>query len=166
MSGRISVVFLVTAYAAASLFGVISARAGDQRVWTLSGLDPKWHDDISLTYGVPETDDTLGTFRCALGSGMVTLFISTTSSRLRPGRSEMALLSVGETRARIAGRLLPNEEAGVPSFEGRFGAGAPILAALAAGDTMRVTVGVSRQSAPLAGSSDKFRKFAAACAKQ
>lgn len=94
----------------------------------------------------------------------MTLFVSTTSARLKAGAAAWAALSVGATRAKIAGRLLPNEEAGVPSFEGRMDATDPLFAALADGRTLTVRVGPSTQSAPLDGQGDKFRKFAAACA--
>lgn len=139
--------------------------AGQTRIWTLSGFEEKKPAFIYLTYGAPETDDSLGTFRCKPASGRVTFFVSATSARLKVGSAAWAALSVGATRAKIAGRLLPNEEAGVPSFEGHMAAADPLLAALAGGRTLTVRVGPSTQSAPLAGQGDKFRKFAAACAR-
>lgn len=136
---------------------------GETRVWTLT--QEKAPPRVSLTYAVPETDDIFGDFRCAPGSGSVTFFLSTTSTRLKPGRRATATISADTTRASVQGKLLPNEEAGVPSFEGRIDARHPLLGALENGKTLTVVVGPSKQSAPLAGQSEKFRKFAAACAK-
>jgi hypothetical protein len=143
-----------------------AAEAEEKRVWTLSGLSGTGPRLLALSYGVPETDDDLGGFQCKAGSGVVTLFVSATSSRLRPGRKATAVLSAGAATARIAGRLTPNEEAGVPSFDGKLAADSPVMAALAGGGTMTVVVGPSRQSAPLAGAEKKFQTFLAACTRQ
>lgn len=153
------------ALAGCAALAPFAAAFAQERVWTLSGFDGKKRERVTLGYGAPETDDSLGAFRCNRGSGMATLFISTTSDRFKPGRKATATLSAGETRTTIAGKLLPNEEAGVPSFEGRLPAADPIFEALAGGETMTVAIGSSKQSAPLKGAADIFRKFVAACAK-
>jgi len=149
----------------ATVFATPCARAADERVWTLSGVEEKKADAIVLTYGAPETDDSLGGFSCAPGSGLVKLWIAETSVKLRPGKSATAILSVGETSAKVAGKLMPNEEAGVPSFEGQLPANEPIFAALASGATLTVAVGSSKQTAPLKGAARKFTQFAAKCAR-
>lgn len=141
------------------------ARAGDARVWILSGLEEKKPDRIFLAYAVPESDDIFGAFSCRPHNGSVTIFFSETSQKLKPGKSATAVLFVGETRASVPGKLTPNEEAGVPSFEGRIPADDPIFAAMASGEKLVATVGPSKQTAPLKGAAEKFRKFAAACAK-
>ena len=102
----------------------------DQRVWTLGGLEEKNADSIYLGYGVPESDDSLGSFTCAPGSGLVKIWIAETSDKLKAGDKATAILSVGEKTAKVAGKLVPNEEAGVPSFEGRLPAKDPIFAAM------------------------------------
>ncbi|MCC3244964.1 hypothetical protein LG047_06450 [Methylocystis sp. WRRC1] len=145
--------------------GTPVVHAADERVWTLSGVEEKKPDSIYLGYGVPETDDSFGGFSCKPGSGEVKLWISETSEKLKPGKSATAILSVDETRAKVAGKLMPNEEAGVPSFEGRLPANDPIFAALAGGETLAVAVGPSKQTAPLKGAAEKFRRFAEKCAK-
>jgi hypothetical protein len=141
------------------------APAKDERVWTLSGLEEKKPDQIYLNYGVPESDDSFGAFRCKPGSGVVTLFIAETSEKLKPGKSATAILSVGELQTRIAGKLVPNEEAGVPSFQGRLPATDPIFDAMAAGETLTAAVGPSKETAPLKGATEKVKKFTAACSK-
>lgn len=142
-----------------------AARAAEERVWTLGGLEDKNADSIYLGYGVPESDDSFGSFTCAPASGAVKIWIAETSGKLKPGKPATAVLSVGETKTRVAGKLMPNEEAGVPSFEGSFKAADPIFRALAGGIALEIVVGPSKQSAPLTGAGDKFKKFAAACAK-
>lgn len=141
------------------------AWAKDARVWTLSGLEEKKPDLIYLNYGVPETDDSFGAFRCKPQSGVVMLFISETSEKLKPGKSATASLSVGEVQTKVAGKLMPNEEAGVPSFQGRLPATDPIFDAMATGETLAAAVGPSKQTAPLKGAAEKVEKFVAACAK-
>jgi hypothetical protein len=141
------------------------APAKDERVWTLSGLEEKKLDLIILNYGIPESDDAFGSFSCKPKSGVVTLFVAETSEKLKPGRSATATLSVGETQTKVAGKLLPNEEAGVPSFEGRLPANDPIFGAMAAGETLAAAIGPSKETAPLKGVADKVKKFVAACAK-
>lgn len=140
------------------------ALAEDGRVWTLTVEEKKPHRAY-LSYGVPETDDSFGGFRCKSRSGDVTLFISETGGKLRAGARATAILAVGETQAKVDGKLLPNEEAGVPSFEGRLPANDPIFQAMASGETLVATVGPARQTAPLKGVAEKIGKFTAACAK-
>jgi len=142
-----------------------ATRAADARVWTLSGVEEKGPDRIYLVYGVPETDDSLAGFSCKPGSGVVKLFVSETNEKLKAGKSVAATLSVGETNAKVAGKLMPNEEAGAPSFEGRLPANDPVFGAMAGGEKLMVAVGSSRWTAPLKGVTEKVRKFAEACAE-
>jgi len=139
------------------------ARAKDDRVWILSGLEAKSPSEIYLTYAVPETDDMFGAFSCKPGSGAVVFSLYATSAKLKAGKDAVASLSVGGVRAKVRGRLTANEEAGVPGFEGRLPDGAGILRAMAEGGMLAATVGPSRQTASLTGAAEKVRKFAAAC---
>lgn len=141
------------------------ARAADERVWTLGGIEDKNADSIYLGYGVPETDDSFGSFTCKPGGGSVKVWIAETNQKLKPGKPATAVLSAGGVKTRVAGKLMPNEEAGVPSFEGSFKANDPIFAQMLNGGTLEVVVGPSKQTAPLSGAAEKFKKFAAACVK-
>jgi hypothetical protein len=156
-----------------ALAGVLSFMAlsgvdaqNDQRVWTLGGLEEKDADSIYLGYGTPESDDSLGSFTCAPGSGVVKIWIAETSEKLKAGDKATASLSVGQKTAKVAGKLVPNEEAGVPSFEGSLQAKDPIFAAMTSGGTLNVSIGGAQRTAPLADATEKFKKFAAACAKR
>jgi hypothetical protein len=150
---------------AAMRFACVEVRAEAGRVWmmTIEDQPPHW---ASLGYGVPETDDVFGSFRCKSKSGEVILFIAETSDKLVAGRPASATLAAGEIRATIAGKLLPNEEAGVPSFEGRIAADDPIFRAMTSAKTLEATIGAAKQSAPLAGAADKVKRFTAACKKR
>jgi hypothetical protein len=156
-----------------ALAGVLSVLAlsgvgaqTSQRVWTLGGLEEKDADSIYLGYGVPESDDSLGSFTCAPGSGVVKIWIAETSDKLKAGDKAAAIFSVGDKKSKVAGKLIPNEEAGVPSFEGSLPAKDPIFAAMAGGDTLNIAIGGAQRTAPLADATEKFKKFAAACAKR
>ncbi|MGD9659606.1 MAG: hypothetical protein AB7U61_18525 [Methylocystis sp.] len=93
-----------------ALAGVLSILAlsglgaqTSQRVWTLGGLEEKDADSIYLGYGVPESDDSLGSFTCAPGSGVVKIWIAETSDRLKAGGKAAATLSVGQKASKVAG---------------------------------------------------------------
>ncbi|WP_246659737.1 MULTISPECIES: hypothetical protein [Methylosinus] len=154
-----------TAALFAALSGAASPATAQGRVWDYrfdAGEPPMAY----LGYGVPETDDTLGGFHCEAHSGAVTVFISETDGKQKAGKAATAIFAVGETQTKIAGKLAPNEEAGVPSFEGRIAADDPIFAAMARGDKLVVTIGGSKQSAPLNGVAGKVEKFVEACRKK
>lgn len=143
-----------------------AALAKEGRVWTLSGLDKKKSEDFSLDYSVPESDYITITFGCKAKSGAVDVFISETSPKLKPGRKAAATLAVGDAKATFPGKLLVNEDAGAPSFEGSVPAKEPLFAALAGGvGTLAITVGPSTDTVTLKGAGGKFAKFNAACAK-
>ncbi|TLG78736.1 hypothetical protein [Methylocystis sp. B8] len=143
----------------------VSAQT-DARVWTLGGLEDKDADSIYLGYGVPESDDSLGSFTCAPGSGVVKIWVAETSDKLKAGDKATATLSVGQKTAKVAGKLVPNEEAGVPSFEASLQTKDPIFAAMTSGETLNISIGGAQRTAPLADAAEKFKKFTAACAKR
>lgn len=149
-----------------ALLGIASPAAAQQgRIWSFS-LDEAKPPMAFLNYGVPETDDSLGGFHCDAHSGATTLFISETDGKQKAGKAATAILAVGDAQTKVAGKLVPNEEAGVPSFEGRVAADDPIFAAMARGETLVVTIGGSKQSAPLKGAGAKIGKFIDACKKK
>jgi hypothetical protein len=155
------------ALAICATLGVFSGAAGakEERVWTLEGLKEKKPESITLAYSVPESDYITLVFSCKPKSGAVDVFISETSAKLKPGKKATATLAVGETKATSAGKLMVNEDAGVPSVEGSVPAGDPIFAAMAGGGTLAMMVGPSKDTVTLKGAGEKPKKFAAACAK-
>jgi hypothetical protein len=156
-------ILLIFAFAAG--FSV-PAAAKEERVWTLSGLDKKKSEDVSLAYSVPESDYITIVFGCKPKSGAVDVFISETSQKLKPGRKATATLAAGSAKATFPGKLLVNEDAGVPSFEGSLPAKEPLFAAIAGGAaSLTIAVGPSTDTETLKGAAEKFAKFNAACAK-
>lgn len=150
----------------AGLAAAAAAQAEDAgRVWSLSGADARKGQPVYFGYGVPDSDDTLAAFSCDAGAGRARLFVAETSVKLKPGRPARATLAAGDARAEVPGKILPNEEAGVPSFEGELDPRDPIFAAMAKAARLSVTVGPSRQSAPLDGVGDKAARFAQKCAR-
>jgi hypothetical protein len=148
-----------------AFFGIASAAAQQGRIWSFS-LDEAKPPMAFLGYGVPESDDSFGGFHCDAHSGAATLFVSETDGKQKAGKAATAILAVGDTQTKIAGKLVPNEEAGVPSFEGKIVADDPIFAAMARGETLVVTIGGARQSAPLKGVAAMVGKFVEACKKK
>jgi hypothetical protein len=151
---------------AAGFSAPAAAKEKEERVWTLSGLDKKKAEDVSLVYAVPESDYITITFGCKPKSGMVDVFISETGPKLKPGRKATATLAAGDAKATFPGKLLVNEDAGVPSFEGSLPAKEPLFAAVVGGaGTLAITVGPSTDTVTLKGAGEKFSKFNAACSK-
>jgi hypothetical protein len=142
------------------------AAPPDEHIWMLDGLKEKKPTRISLSYGVPESDDTMSSFSCKAGSGDVEVWVLETSDKLKAGRKASAAFSVGETKSTVAGALLPNEDSGVPSFKGKMPATDPLFAAMTQGKEVAITIGPSRQTAPLKGAAEMIAKFIAACAKR
>lgn len=136
------------------------------QVWSLIGAEEKKPERIFLSYGTPQTDDQTVSFNCKPGGGEATVFIAETSVKLRPGKRATATLSAGRTTVEIAGKIMPNEMSGVPSFEGRVRADSALFEAMASAPTLAIGVGLSKQTAPLAGAADTIRRFAAKCAKR
>lgn len=159
---------LVTCAVLATLATVPLAQAAppDERIWMSEGLEKKKPTRIYLSYGVPESDDTTSSFSCKAGSGDVEVWVLETSDKLKAGKKASAVFSVGETKSTVAGALMPNEDAGVPSFKGKMPATDPLFAAMAQGKELVMTIGPSRQTAPLKGVAGKITKFIAACAKR
>lgn len=147
----------------ATLCGATLAK--EERVWTLSGLEEKKPDSIVLEYSVPQSDYITVVFSCKPKSGKVGVFISETSGKLKPGKKTTATLAAAGTKATAPGKLTPNEEAGIPSFDGSLPANDPIFAAMAGGGALAMTVGPSKDSVTLEGAAGKVKKFAAACAR-
>ncbi len=165
---RCAKLFLVARALFATLVTVQLAQAAppDQHIWMLVGAEEKKPAQIALSYGVPESDDTMSSFSCKAGSGDVEVWVLETSDKLKAGKKASAVFSVGETKSTVAGALMPNEEGGVPSFKGKVAATDPLFAAMAQGKELVMTVGPSKQTAPLKGAAEKIKKFIAACAKR
>jgi hypothetical protein len=65
-----------------------------------------------------------------------------------------------------AGKTLPNEEAGTPSFQGKQPANDPLFAALSKERILVFVVGPSRDQVPLQDIGDKADRFSRLCRKK
>ena len=139
------------------------AQQADERTWRLKAPTDQspW-----LAYGTDNAEDTSIVFNCKIGSGIVEVFIGETSKALKPGRSMTGSLIAGSVTSKLPGRTLPNEEAGVPSFEGKLPATDPLFAALSKATTLAMAVGPWRQRVPLKDIGDKAMKFTGLCRKR
>jgi hypothetical protein len=165
---------LTTAAAPAAHYGMLAALLGmlaapvaiaaeSAQIWTLD-QGGKGERAI-LNYGTPESDETTLTFSCIPRSGKVRLFVGETSDKLKPGDKAKAILAAGGVKTQAQGKILANEMAGVPSFEGVIDARDALFSALAPAETLAVAVGPSQTAVPLKGLGDKAARFAQSCAK-
>jgi hypothetical protein len=138
------------------------AQKPDERTWRLRTEAGQ----SVLTYGTDNAEDTPITFSCKAGRGVVDVFISETGHGVKPGRSMSASLAASGVASRVRGRSLPNEEAGVPSFQGSLAASDPLFTALGQAKLLVMKVAPSRQQVPLQKIGDKAEKFKNLCRKR
>lgn len=136
------------------------------RVWTLEPAEATADGRARLSYGAPETDDTIIRFSCAPAHGVLNVFIPHTGRRMTRGAKATARLAAGGTRLSLAGKILANDESLDESFSGNTPFDPARFQALARGARLNVTVGRGpAQTAPLIGADEKFRRFARLCVK-
>ena len=123
-------------------------------------------NNAMLAYGIDNPEGTPIVFNCRVGSGTVRVFFSETSKAFKPGRSATATLTAGRVTEKMTGRLLPNEDAGVPSFESTLPATDPLFAALASAQTLTMAIGAWRQGVPLRELGNKADRFNGQCRKR
>jgi hypothetical protein len=151
-----------------ALFGALcwlqpsaSARAeqSENRTWRLQNETGR----SVLAYGSDNAEDTPITFSCKIRSGRVRVFISETSQRLKPNRSITVTLTAGRVNSRVSGRTRPNEEAGIPSFEGTMSARDSLFTSLSNAQSLSMVVARSRREVPLNSMGNKAKEFAKSC---
>src|SRR6516162_1370511 len=113
-----------------------------------------------LAYGGESPEDMPITLDCKLHSGVIGVFAAETSEALKPNRRINAMLAAGSVRSRAPGKTIPNEDAGVPSFQGTLQVTDPLLDALAGANSLSIDVGASHKQVPLKGIGNKSREFA------
>jgi hypothetical protein len=154
------------AFAALSAIAVIACSAQ-----SLNAQQYKWQlikdsdGEAMLSYGGESAEDMPIQLNCKRRSGVIKVFVAETSEALKPNRRIDATLAAGSVRSSVAGKTLPNEDAGVPSFQSTMQATDPLLDALAGANSLSIDIGASHQQIPLKGIGDKSREFAALCRK-
>ena len=136
------------------------------KVWTLEAAAASADGRARLSYGLPETDDTMIRFSCAPASGVLDVLVFHTQLRLTRGSTTTVRLKAGGVRWSIRGRILANDESLDESFSGRIPFDPARFLNLAGADRLQISVGRGpAQSAPLAGFGEKFGQFGLICAK-
>lgn len=154
--------------ALATVFWHPLAAAAQQpaRVWTLEPAEATADGRARLSYGAPETDDTLVRFSCAPARGVLNVFIPHTGRRMTRGARATARLAAGGARLSFAGKILANDESLDESFSGSAAFDPVRFQTLARDARLILTVGRGpAQTAPLDAADEKFRRFSSICAK-
>jgi hypothetical protein len=125
--------------------------------------DMRWQfDGISLTHGVPQTDDSDFSASCATGKTVI--YLHRAAPGLSDGGSVAVALAAGSFSSRYAGHGAMSDEAGVVLPEVILPASDGLVDAMAKGQSLRVTMdGAAAYDIPLQGSHAAVARFAAAC---
>jgi hypothetical protein len=154
--------------ALAAVFWLPLAAAAQQpaRVWNLEAAESTADGRARLSYGAPETDDTIVRFFCEPARDVLNVFIPHAGRRMTRGAKATARLAAGRTRLSLAGKILANDESLDESFSGSAPFDPSRFQGLTQGARLNVTVGRGpAQTTPLIGADEKFRRFARLCAK-
>lgn len=125
--------------------------------------DMRWQfDGISLTHGVPQTDESDFSASCATGKTI--LYLRQPVPGLADGGSVAVALAAGSFSGRYAGHGVMSDEAGAVLPELTVPPGDGLVDAMAKGLSLRVTIeGAAAYDISLAGSHAAVARFAAAC---
>jgi hypothetical protein len=145
---------------ALSIGSLVSARADDKPKWTM--ISDK--NQVSLIYGDGSEESDL-VLSCKPRSNSVKIFVGETDKSLKPKMQVTATFSAGAAKATVAGRTLPNELAGVPSFTGDLPATDPLFDALASAPSISIKVAKAAKEIPLKTMGSKAAAFSKACRK-
>ena len=150
---------LLTASAAISLFAsVAAAQPQPKPKWTMNS-DAK---QVSLVYGDGSEESDL-IFSCKPRGNSVRIFVGETDASLKPNQKATAAFTAGSASANVAGKTLPNELAGVPSFTGDLAATDPLFDALGTAPSIGIKVAKTSKSIPLKTMGSKAASFSKAC---
>ena len=145
---------------ALSIGSLVSARADDKPKWTM--ISDK--NQVSLIYGDGSEESDL-VLSCKPRSNTVRFFIGETDKSLKPKMQVTATFSAGAAKATVAGKTLPNELAGIPSFTGEIAATDPLFDALASAPSISIKVAKATREIPLKTMGSKAGAFSKACRK-
>jgi hypothetical protein len=145
---------------AASFVTIASASADDKPKWTMISSS----NQVSLVYGDGSEESDL-ILSCKPRSNSVRFFIGETDASLKPKMQVTATVTVGTAKATVAGKTMPNETAGVPSFAGEMSATDPLFDAMASAPSIAVKVAKTAKDIPLKTIGSKALAFSKACRK-
>lgn len=140
------------------LVSAASAQPQPKSKWTMNS-DSK---QVSLIYGDDLEESDL-IFSCKPRSNSVRIFVGETDASIKPNQKLTASMSAGSATASVAGKTIPNELAGVPSFTGDLAATDPLFDALASAPAIAIKVAKTAKSIPLKTMGNKAAAFTKAC---
>lgn len=143
-----------------SLVACAAAMADDKPTWTMNS-DSK---QVALVFGDGSEESEL-VLTCKPRSNSVRFFIGETDKSLKPNVKVTASITAGGARAVIHGKTVPNELAGVPSFEGNISATDPLFDAMARAPAIAYKVAKTAKEIPLKTMGSKAAAFSKACRK-
>jgi hypothetical protein len=140
----------------------LPARAADDYKWVYS----QTADMVELSYLIPDSDAIDTIFSCKPGGkspgGRSIGYMDVETTEKLLGKSKATIIiRVGGKSFTLKGKLLPNEEAGVPSFEAFRAANHPLWAALAKAADFETEIAGEKESHTLKGA--EMAKFVKAC---
>ena len=141
------------------LVSLASAQA-DQLKWSMT----KDSSQVSLVYGDGSEESDL-VLSCKPRSNSVRFFIGETDRSLKPNMKVTASVTAGSATATVAGKTVPNELAGIPSFIGDLPATDPLFDAMAGAPTIKLKVARAAKAIPLKTMGSKAGAFSKACRK-
>ena len=142
------------------LVSLASAQADQKSKWTMMNDSSQ----VSLVYGDGSEESDL-VLSCKPRSNSVRFFIGETDASLKPNMKVTASVTAGSARATVAGKTVPNELAGVPSFIGQLPATDPLFDAMASAPTVTLKVAKTAKDIPLKTLGGKAAAFSKACRK-
>ena len=145
---------------ALSFTAIASARADDKPKWTMTTEK----NAVTLAYG-DDSEETDLALICKPHSNSVKIFVGETDKSLKPKMPVTVTFSAGAAKAAVAGKTLPNELAGVPSFEGELAATDPLFDAMAGATSISIKVAKATKTIPLKTMGSKAAAFSRACRK-
>jgi hypothetical protein len=145
---------------ALSIVSLVSARADDKPKWTMNSEKT----EVTLAYG-DDSEETDLALICKPHSNSVKIFVGETDKSLKPKMQVTVTFSAGAAKATVAGKTLPNELAGIPSFEGELAATDPLFDAMATAPSISIKVAKATRDIPLKTMGSKAGAFSKACRK-
>lgn len=145
---------------ALSIVSLVSARADDKPKWTMNSEKT----EVTLAYG-DDSEETDLALICKPHSNSVKIFVGETDKSLKPKMQVTVTFSAGAAKATVAGKTLPNELAGIPSFEGELAATDPLFDAMATAPSISIKVAKTTRDIPLKTMGSKAGAFSKACRK-
>ncbi|MFG1462345.1 hypothetical protein V5F77_05545 [Xanthobacter sp. DSM 24535] len=134
------------------------ASAQVKMQWASSNSDT----GATLTFGVPETDESIISFTCDKGKEMVLVSSYIGSKGLKADDSARIILTAGKVKKELAGKAVANEENGAVDVEAGAKMG-DVKALLGTGKMLGIETKGVKQQVVLTGAPEAFGAFEAAC---